>query len=134
MFIAQTVDVSTSMQYGFIYSLGSTSSTSPTIVFQNRAPTAGSFYRLTSIATFQWTNDNYTNTCGCNMQYVRVYTDYAPSQQDQFISLALMNPDSNCNLILSSNLIELSYYPNKVLCSSFIFKSTQLSITTRPYL
>ena len=93
--MAQTVDVSAEMQYGFTYTLGSTSSTPPTITFKNRAPTSGSFYQLNSSATFQWTQDAYTLPCDCKMQYVRVYTDYAPSQQDQFISLALMNPSSN---------------------------------------
>ena len=96
MFIAQTVDVIANIQYGFIYTLGSTSSSPPLpppIVFKNRSSTAGSFYQLTPAATFQWTNDPHTPQCACKMQYVRVYIDYAPSQQDQFISLALMNPD-----------------------------------------
>ena len=94
MFIAQSVDVTAGIQYGSGYVLLG-GSPPPVIGFQGRSPTSGSFYQLTSAATFQWTNDVFTPQCTCKMQYVRVYTDYAPSQQDQFISMALMNPDSN---------------------------------------
>ena len=90
-FIALGTDVLAGIQYGFRYRLGSSSAVTPTIIFKTRP---GTFYALTSAATFMWTKDSHTSHCNCNMRYVRVYTDYIPYNQDMMISLALMNPDS----------------------------------------
>lgn len=66
-----------------------------TRVFQSRGANGGSFYQLTPTATFYWTHDEYIDHCRCKMQYVRVYSDYVPYNEDMMINLALMNPDSN---------------------------------------
>ena len=93
IFVAQGVDASANIQYGFRYVLGPNYSI--TKAFKTRTPTAGTFYALTSAATFQWTHDGQDDSCLCKMQYVRVYTDYVPYNEDMMINLALMNPDSN---------------------------------------
>ena len=93
-----------------MYTLGSTSSSPPTIIFKTQTIASGSFYQLTSTATFQWANDVFSYPCNCKMQYVRVYTDYFPSQQDQFVSLALMNTSSNCII-----LFDLTTYQKFIL-------------------
>ena len=92
IFVAQGVDVSANIQYGFRYVLGA--GYSVTKDFKTRTPTAGTFYELTSAATFQWTNTADAIDCICKMQYVRVYTDYVPYNEDMMINLALMNPNS----------------------------------------
>ena len=91
-FIALGTDVTAGIQYGFRYRLEN--SYSVTAVYNTRSSDDGAFYTLTSAATFMWTKDLHTSHCDCNMQYVRVYTDYIPYNQDMMISLALMNPDS----------------------------------------
>ena len=94
-FIAQSVDVDSSTQYGFRYVLDAAAPAAPTSVLNSRSPSSGSFYKLYSNATVVYTNDPHGGSpCGCKMQYIRVYTDYFPSTQDQMISLALMNPIS----------------------------------------
>ena len=93
IFVAQGVDASANIQYGFRYALGASYSVQKG--FKTRTPTSGNFYALTSAATFQWTKSNaYSQHCTCSMQYVRVYTDYIPYNEDMMINLALMNPDS----------------------------------------
>ena len=86
-------------------------------VFKSRIASSGSFYQLISTASFQWTNDPSLYSCLCKMQYVRVYTDYAPSQQDQFTSLALMNPESNYIFLIDST----SHENSKLLLSGTLF-------------
>mgnify|MGYP006950859721 FL=1 len=84
---------------------GSSSVVAPKAVFHSRGPSVGNFYTFTSAATFQWTNDHYWGHCDCKMQYVRVYTDYVPYNEDMMISLALMNPASNNEFKLATLLV-----------------------------
>ena len=100
IFVAQGVDSSANIQYGFRYVLGA--SYSVTKVFKTRTPTSGNFYALTSAATFEWTNRGGSQHCICTMQYVRVYTDYIPYNEDMMISLALMDPDSKTSFTLAT--------------------------------
>ena len=108
-FLAQTVDVNAGVQYGFVGSLVFASYDVSWQIYDERVPTSGSFYQLTSAATFQWTNDQFLSSCSCTMQYVRVYTDYAPSQLDQFYNLELMNPNSNDITLITEYLIKILY-------------------------
>ena len=100
IFVAQGVDASANKQYGFRYVLGDSYSVKK--VFKTRNATSGDFYALTSAATFQWTHDGHMNDCKCKMQYVRVYTDYIPYNEDMMVNLALMNPDSNKLIYLAT--------------------------------
>ena len=95
VFLSLGIDVSANKQYGFRYKLGALFSSPTTIVFKHRTPTSGNYYALTSAGVIQWTNDNYAKHCNCKMQYVRLYTDFVPYNEDMMINLALMNPDSN---------------------------------------
>ena len=92
-------DVSANTQYGFRYTLGSSYIAPPTAVFKTRNPSSGTFHELTSEAVIKWTNDNYNEHCDCKMQYLRLYTDFVPYNQDMMISLALMDRDSKNYLI-----------------------------------
>ena len=91
--MAVGTDVTAGIQYGFRYRLGS--SYSVISGYTTRGSNNDAFHALTSAATFMWTKDYYTPHCNCNMQYVRVYTDFVPYNEDMMINLALMNPDSN---------------------------------------
>mgnify|MGYP001018494826 FL=1 len=91
-FMAVGTDVSAGIQYGFRYRLEN--SYSVISGYTTRSSNNDAFYALTSAATFMWTKDLHTPHCNCNMQYVRVYTNFVPYNQDMMISLALMNPTS----------------------------------------
>ena len=87
--MAQSTDVSASTQYGFRLKMDDT------YAFYTRNPSSGDFHALASDAIFQWTNDAHTSHCSCKMQYVRLYTEFAPNNQDMIWNLAVMDPDSN---------------------------------------
>ena len=79
---------------------------------------------MTSTATFQWTNDEHMQDCKSRMQYVRVYIDYIPYNQDMMVSLALMNPESenfvfffSCQLSIFLTVI----YHHKYIISCYVF-------------
>ena len=92
-FVALGTDVSARIQYGFRYRLEN--SYSVISEYKTRNSDKGAFYSLTSVATVMWTKElTDTYHCNCKMQYVRVYTDYVPYNEDMMINLALMNPDS----------------------------------------
>ena len=99
VFIAQGTDVSAGKQHGFRYVLGSDYTVEPTAIFKSRNAASGKFYSLTGAATFQWAKNVFTEHCNCRMQYVRVYTDHVPYNQDMMINLAGMNPPSKNTFI-----------------------------------
>src|SRR5690349_15176428 len=60
---------------------------------------------LLSTTTIAWAGkDTSYAYCGCTMQYVRLYVNYAPNSQDQMLSLALMNPSSKKVLLYCSKI------------------------------
>lgn len=76
------------IQSGFRYTLSSTAG--QTIVFANRVWTDA--YDITSNAVVWVGGDNLGYlSCGCELQYARVYADYFPNSEDEYINLANMN-------------------------------------------
>ena len=95
MFLAISVNVETTpqKQYGFRYTLSSTSTR--TIAFNNREPPSGSFYQLQINATIFIGGDDFFRNNGNNFEYwqqsVRLYLNYSPQTQNEFINLAIMD-------------------------------------------
>lgn len=80
------------MQYGFRYTLESTSS--QIVRFGSRSP-KGLFYDLTINGTYYLGGDPWIPPGNCWLQYVRLYIDYVSTTPDEITSLALMDSGNN---------------------------------------
>ena len=88
------------MSYAQDYQVDKTSNTVSSTFYQKMAPESDNYYPLTSNETVFWGKDDFYPDCKCSMQYVRVYLDYSPRIEEQMITLALMDSDSNALLLL----------------------------------
>jgi len=64
------------------------------MTFKTRTPAGlGQFYDLAPNATFYVGGDHfdYYDSCGCDIRYARVYINYYPKSEDEYINLAMMD-------------------------------------------
>ena len=100
-FLATATSTKIQEQSGFRYSL------LPTLElwmrFRTRAPPApdAAFYDLTPNAILDVGGDHtgQSNSCDCELRYARVYINYYPSSQDEYINLAMMDTGNKILLV-----------------------------------
>ena len=98
-FFASATSTTTQKQSGFRYSLPSTSTRSMT--FKTRSP-SGAFYDLAENVMLYLGGDHRGEyePCRCELRYARVYINYYPNSEDEYINLAMMDT-GNKKLLIS---------------------------------
>lgn len=89
VFLAFGTDGTTDTQYGFRYQPRSV--TTQTIIFKDRT-LIGPPYTVSPSCTAFWGGDTFHPSYGQTLQFVRLYIDYVPTNEDQMINLAMMKP------------------------------------------
>mgnify|MGYP000934467756 CR=1 FL=1 len=92
VFVVLTTSTISQQQYGYRYSLPSTSTRISMV--ENRTPT-GSFYNLDIGGKVFIGGDDYDSPANAWLQYVRVYLNYFPTSGDEVVNLAVMETGSN---------------------------------------
>ena len=99
-FVSFFADAIQGQQFGLKYFI-ETGPTPVNSIYQTRPALP---YQLSPAGAILWGGrDGYYASCGCVLQYVRLYWDYLADSEDKMINLAVMNSES---IFLAENFFE----------------------------